>query len=502
MPKNNTKSRSSRKPLMDVSNVGRLLEPANKRSSQRQGKVEDDDALDRLLLAHSGLSNLIQQIDELVVQAFKLKLTIKERGEIESFTHVLSDVCSSLKSWVPRFQKVLSSSSVEFENKTAQPLASKVIVDASAASKEISNVVDSPKQPEVDSLVSPSPLVSWRADCTVERGKQLFLLTPLPRSKALSSKSQGTSTLVFKRITHTDPPPNTTIGSPSLLTTSKNMNDDFLEELELKPLPNKSSNSHTTQIENSLACGSISPPRFSKKDQSMFLMTPCLKMSPPQSCVLLEPISRSSYQNNDEISNTPFVVGIGNSTGSQISELSSSKVSEDLALKYPELFGPHPPHKWGIGRKEIEASPGWFLSPPKTCVLMEPPKEKLQMDPAANRDSSNVMLSEQTNPKAEREKDVYGQCSLARVPCNKELCSKLGVLESTPMWKESESIIRTGKQPGENTLKRELWTKFEAASTNAMPLKISIFTETGRKGFLDRLDEVSCEEGTLLTKGL
>nr|DAD44591.1 TPA_asm: hypothetical protein HUJ06_002821 [Nelumbo nucifera] len=339
---------------------------------------------------------------------------------------------------------------VQFKNKTAEPLSSKAI----AANEEITNFVESPKQPETGSLVSPSPLVSWRADCTVERGKQLFLLTPLPISKTLSSRSQGTSRPAFERINDMDPP-NTTIGPPPSLTISKNKNDDLLEKLELKPTPNKYPRSPVTQMEGTLGCGLITASRFLKKDHSMFLMTPCLKMSPPKSCLLLEPISESSHRVNDEFpKSTSFVVGIENC------------VSENLVLKYPELFGPQPPHKWGTGRKEVQTSPGRFISPPQTCVLMEPPDKMLPMHSAAYRGSSGIMLDEQASLKAKRGKEHFGP--------------SLGLLESTPMWKESDS--------------RELWTKFEAATTNSMHFNISIFRETGRKGFLDRLEEVSCEE--------
>ena len=72
--------------------------------------------------------------------------------------------------------------------------------------------------------------------------------------------------------------------------------------------------------------------------------------------------------------------------------------------------------------------------------------------------------------------------------------SKL-IIESTPLWKEPESTIRTGKRPGENTLKKELWTKFEAASTYGFRLDASAFQGTAQKGFLDMLDEASCDEG-------
>ena len=71
------------------------------------------------------------------------------------------------------------------------------------------------------------------------------------------------------------------------------------------------------------------------------------------------------------------------------------------------------------------------------------------------------------------------------------LSSSKVTIESTPLWKGSESTIRTGKRPGENTLKKELWTKFEAASTYGFCLNASAFQGTAKKGFLDMLEEAS-----------
>lgn len=75
-----------------------------------------------------------------------------------------------------------------------------------------------------------------------------------------------------------------------------------------------------------------------------------------------------------------------------------------------------------------------------------------------------------------------------------ELHSDLALIENTPLWKEPESAIWMGKRPGENTLKKELWTKFDAASTNGLPLSIPISKEMTEKGFLERLDEAWCDE--------
>ena len=62
------------------------------------------------------------------------------------------------------------------------------------------------------------------------------------------------------------------------------------------------------------------------------------------------------------------------------------------------------------------------------------------------------------------------------------------------MWKEPESTIHPGKCPGENTLKKELWTRFEAASTHGLRFNAFVPENTTSKGILDLLDEASCDE--------
>ena len=62
------------------------------------------------------------------------------------------------------------------------------------------------------------------------------------------------------------------------------------------------------------------------------------------------------------------------------------------------------------------------------------------------------------------------------------------------MSKEPRSTFQMGNCPGESTLKKELWTEFEAASTCSTRFNISTIQETAQRGFLDRLDEVSRDE--------
>lgn len=76
------------------------------------------------------------------------------------------------------------------------------------------------------------------------------------------------------------------------------------------------------------------------------------------------------------------------------------------------------------------------------------------------------------------------------------------IVESTPLWKEPESTMRTGKRPGESTLKKELWTRFEAASSFEISYNASALQRTARKGFLDMLEEASCDEESSVINSL
>ncbi|KAI3852466.1 hypothetical protein MKX03_017755 [Papaver bracteatum] len=516
---NNREKSITRKPLLDISNGGGGLniksnQPLKKKISSKQEekiavKIEleeeeedDDKILDRLLLTHSELSNLIHQIDELVVQAFKVKLkSRKERKEVESFTHVLSDMHSSLKAWVPRFQNALSSPSVVPDNQIGESSPRETTPNAC---KELNDVSESPEQLDLDSLVSPSPLVSWHAEHTVENGRQLFLLTPLPRSRALSSMRcrSSTSTSVFERFTDLDAPPNTTLGLPSLRTISADTSDDLLEGVYIKPTQKKVLGSFNEK-ESAAESGFISTPKTYNRNKSTFLVTtPRLKVSPPKSCVLLEPISESFHHNfNNNRKLTPFPVRREISSPSETSESSSSFTSESLALKYPELFGiKQTTCKSGAWRREVDASlENWLMSPPKSCVLMEPPiKNVSTKGTGVDLSNSGPVLDERIScaaAPAERKQGLQGVSEAKTKYLNEEPPNENTLLgQSTPMCTEPNSVIYTGKRRGENTLKRELWTRFEAASSNALHFDLSDFPDTTTKGLLDKFEEVSCDK--------
>lgn len=75
--------------------------------------------------------------------------------------------------------------------------------------------------------------------------------------------------------------------------------------------------------------------------------------------------------------------------------------------------------------------------------------------------------------------------------CADNFVGSLDHVENTPI---PESSFQTGKRPGENTLKRELWTKFEAASAWGCQPKLPTDQKNAHKGFLDLLEEASCDE--------
>lgn len=74
------------------------------------------------------------------------------------------------------------------------------------------------------------------------------------------------------------------------------------------------------------------------------------------------------------------------------------------------------------------------------------------------------------------------------------------VVESTPLMKEEESVMTKNRpRAGESTLKKELWTRFEEASTHENLFSSKTTTTTTmrgnkKKGFMEMLEEVCGNE--------
>ncbi|GAB2293469.1 hypothetical protein Dimus_027669 [Dionaea muscipula] len=455
-------AKSTRKPLREMpSNRANPSKDATKRKKkkplQSEHHVDEDPAFDRLLSVHSDLSISLQQIDELVMQAIRAKTTSKQVAkEIESFANVLSEFISSLKPWVPRFKNVLSGCSVEPVNQSAQSLDTSV---NNVAIQDVEHGQESPNPSEVESLVSPSPLVTWRAaaaDSVVEGSKQLFLLSPLPRPAISMTKGRITC--------------HTLAGTRSPFSKIDDANGGMFGGELIDP----TSYNYSSSISKDYNCiSSPTPPNLPQIEHSLILLTPRLKASPPKSCVLLEPEDKYSPGSRFQ-KPTPYPARNQDVSETSNSETSDGNITEILDLKSSCLFESR--------RKqlELETSPTWVMSPPKTCTLMQPPDKKSIKD---------LVLLASSNSS-----DARANLKLTKMVADdlSDHRSSLALIESTPPIKPSESTIHTGMQPGENTLKKELWTQFQAVSTVGIHLNLSHFKGTTTdKGFLHRLEEAS-----------
>ncbi|CAL9159431.1 unnamed protein product [Musa hybrid cultivar] len=421
---------AARKPLRDVSNAANAL-PSRKKSRAKDGA---DGALDRLLLLRSDLSSLVSQIDELIAQAMENRTISKKASQdIDSFRSILSDMHFSLKPWFSRLRQSFDTSLTATENKLksldTNPVPGAVRDrDAVASSRNDRDAVASSRnEPELNLIVSSSPLVSWRGGtCTVDCGRQLFLLTPLPKGKPSVSKCPGSSKHMAGVFTEKEqsgryklPPFSVNVG---------NACRDLIERVEETHEPTGLSNAHSFgQMSGALDSGSASPLSLSNQKNRENEITLHL----PKSSGMLDPISEPSQQD-----------GVPEDDN-------DAEVSDRLSMTCQELFGMQAAPVFMSRRKKVDGTLNWFLSPPRTCILLEPSDEKPLPTPANS------------------------QLSLA-----------------TPICKNLDST-HEDKLPGETTLKRELWTRFEAASSNHLHLDVSVFQDTRRKGFLDMLEEVS-----------
>ncbi|XP_074572330.1 uncharacterized protein LOC141828845 [Curcuma longa] len=398
---------AARRPLGDISNGGRnTLLRSRKKSNSSEEANEHDCGVDRLLLARADLASVVAQVDEIIAQAIENKgKGIKANQDIDSLWKVLSDMHASLKPWLPRLQQSLD----------AAP------TDGGMQDEDVVKINrNEPKsEPGFELAVSPSPLVSWRADtCMVDCGKQLFLLTPLPKNRTCTSKCPGQSKSALKIfIDRAHPKPHELPPSSFSPATAQH----YLARVEEKPAP--------IVLSESCSFGETS---------DLQLSTPCL----PRSSGFLNPIIESHP--DVEISELPESNNVAELFVDLEDEHSNRSITKNLNLFGVQLLP-------GVAnrRKEVCETLDWFLSPPKTCKLLETSDEK----PLPTTPNNSLSLS-------------------------------------TPFWKDLESTQK-GKLPGETTLKRELWTKFEAASSNHLSFNASIFHKEENEGFLHKLDQVA-----------
>ncbi|KAF9618530.1 hypothetical protein IFM89_002225 [Coptis chinensis] len=179
--------------------------------------------------------------------------------------------------------------------------------------------------------------------------------------------------------------------------------------------------------------------------------------------VELNLVAKTSPRNQEQPSERSEDLEVDQSSENLVHEANEPLIEKDAQpITHEELQ-----HEARMGRKQIDP-PDCYMSPLKSRVLMEPP-------------DGNLMKSLATDEKLSIEGCTF---------------DKQTTTLAAAMYKdEPESRTNIGNQPGENTLKKELWREFEAASlsSNVLRLDASVFRDTSRKGFLDRLEKV-CED--------
>ncbi|WVZ99357.1 hypothetical protein U9M48_044678 [Paspalum notatum var. saurae] len=484
-----------------------------------------DEALDRLLVARSDLACIVSQIDELISDAIRCQ-TVSKRGELEiqSFNGFLSDTNASLKQWSSRLKQALETDLAKTKNIHAPGTCSssvakvndKLICSTSnlpdtAKTKNIhapgtcsssvakvndklicstSNLPDtdnvaSPRSNFTDAnmIVSPSPLVSWRAGaCTVESGKQLFLLTPLPKTKACSSRCP-TSKTHMKTASSTSQ-----LNLPNLpvckLANAEDDHPNLEQGVKVKEVRTGIITPHVaTANKGSLEDRFCSPCTLSTQKSMRALPRSCLKTALSSKQQLFSPIMEGSckeeinsngpshsdehLESSDEVSKDLAsrydIYGLNQSANFE----SSDEVSKDLASRY-DIYGLKQSTESTYRRREAQDPLQWFLSPLKTCVLMDLPDDKPLPTPARSNmeGKENVSDDKPIQTPAVHSKALLG----------------------TP-WKGLESTNLKGRKAGENTLKKELWARFEATSTNELHFDKARFLKTDAKCFMDMLEE-------------
>ncbi|KAL6609594.1 hypothetical protein ACP70R_039563 [Stipagrostis hirtigluma subsp. patula] len=444
-----------------------------------------DAALDRLLLARSDLAGIVSEIDKLLADAIQCQ-TVSKSGEqeIESFSCFLSDTNSSLKQWTSRLKQALKTCPEKTENVSKHTLgtcsnsaaeqngklncsSTSSLPDTDSAMSPSCNLLSSSSNilPETDMIVSPSPLVSWRAGaCMVESGKQLFLLTPLPKQKACSSRCPTSKTQMKTTSSMSE------LNLPSLpvwkLTISDDDHRDLEQGVKVKEAGTGTVTPHISRASKDLSKDRLcSPCSFSIQKSTKALPRSCLKSAVSGKQQLFSPIPEGSRKEDAE-SDGPIQGGKRSESSDGIS---SDEISKDLASRYG-LCGFNKPTTSTYHRREVDEPLDWLLSPLKTCVLTELSDDKPVPTPASKNLKGRQDISD----------DLIAQTPAVH--------SK--ALLPTP-WKGLESTNLKGRHAGETTLKRELWTRFEAVSTNELHFNKSVFQKAHGNNFLDMLEEAS-----------
>lgn len=539
MPKS-IKSKSCRKALSNISNCPNLTSRRKNnvkeaQEAQKNATYVADASFDRLHAVHASLARLINEIDGLVAHAHKVNLANKlDVCDLECFIEVLSRTHLTLQEWVPKFEQPFGHCSVTVKKQTVPPSPA---VSSSIACDENLFPLD-----EFANSLPPSPLVAWPLGIKGDCEKELFLLTPMPKSRPTCTDS-----IVF--------PASEVIASVEKgeSASMEAVNPQQMEAVTPR-IAKKLLWKCTQSFEGKL-------PNFEKEDTLKILSTPGLEISPPKTCALLRPMLESSEQGQDDSieSTPPPTVRIPTFDESPSEDL-DLQIPKSLRIKYPYLFKNEAEDS--LPGTPVQTSPRFKVSPPKSCVLLLPSNGVLSDDVPESqkvneRDKASPLsdcpprfsLSENLTKAGEHEKTIeqkiptkeglkakhlgsssdtllYSTLSSKMMqtkggknksPEPSETRSELGLVHldknilsdsassgftmprSTQVSKIDTKFLlnkeKTGKQPGEETLRRELWSKLKAESADRPSIGTSA-CPTARKDFLCKLDKASVEDNS------
>lgn len=251
-------------------------------------------------------------------------------------------------------------------------------------------------------------------------------------------------------------------------------------------------------------------------EKQLFLLTPLSKMDElSQFSGAIKTKARNLYLKAPVIRNSDTVSEIVKEfAGAKLSIVAENSVGETRLRNQSEEADQK--RKSDRSKDKDEEALEWFLSPPKTCILMDPNHGS---NPSVIEDSSSSCR----DPKIDVTVDsvdsmaAQGDCNMPKCFRGSEksdnlrgkndfdetlewflsppkTCTVMEPLKDvkvppTPVI-DDDSVLKS-RRAGENTLKKELWTKFQAVSMGRSFYKDSVLKRTGKKGFMDMLEEAT-----------
>jgi hypothetical protein len=301
------------------------------------------------------------------------------------------------------------------------------------------------------------------------------------------------------------------------LTISDDNRPDHEQSVKAKEARATAATPHLIKAKKGSSEDSLSSPfSFSIQKSRRALPSPCPMTALRGKQHVFSPISEGSSKDG--------ILSAGLAESDKPSAASDDMLSDekDLASRYPDMYGFNLPAGDMRRRRETDEALDWFLSPLKTCVLMDPSPTDDKPIPVAAKDNKSLIDTpwkglERNKLKGTQELSDDNPIQTPAVHSKALLGTPRKGLESNELkgrqeypddkpihtpavhskallgtpWRGLESTNLKGRHAGETTLKKELWTRFEAASTNDLHFDKSVFQKSDGRRFIDMLEEES-----------